>query len=315
MKYEHSGPYTSTRRHYCARIASYWLCITLSCALTPVPGYTQEEAEENAPPDIAEPAAVKPALSNLLALMPTATEVTISAGSSEFAAVLEPSRSGTAQGTLILVPGNGQKPGLEAPTTQLQKFLPNNSWQTLTISLHPWPGTRRWLLDEKNNGPTQEAETDPESAEKQPKTSTTDIIVPETPQQWQEANLARLAAAITYLRGNSNEDIFLAGDGLGALLVNTYLANTPGSGISGAVLIAPHRPLGAKPTLSTALDVPVLDLLPAQTRVIEARQRRLALSSGPGYQQLRLSLASLPRLHADSLLSRRIRGWMESFSG
>ena len=107
------------------------------------------------------------------------------------------------------------------------------------------------------------------------------MLVPKTPEHWQKNNIARLAAAVTFLRANGNDDIFIAGDGLGALLVNAYLVDTPGSGIKGAILIAPRRPHTAKPTATTALDVPLLDLLPARTHITEARQRRLTLMNAP----------------------------------
>jgi pimeloyl-ACP methyl ester carboxylesterase len=129
--------------------------------------------------------------------------------------------------------------------------------------------------------------------------------------------LARIQAAVTFLKKSNINNIVLLGYGLGASFALSHVASKPGP-VKALVLISlklPAEKIQQQAWIKklTAIKLPVLDVYAeqdiTQTR-LTARKRRLAARDNPAYQQLRLTDTRHRYEGNEALLIKRVYSWM-----
>ncbi len=128
--------------------------------------------------------------------------------------------------------------------------------------------------------------------------------------------LARIEAAVNFLRQNQAEDIVLVGFGLGAIDALAYAAQN--NAIKALVLISTFVPADKQKqqqfiTQLSALNIPILDIYAEndwlKTR-LTARKRRLAGRDNADFRQIIMPDTGHAWRHAEVLLIKRVYSWL-----
>ena len=240
------------------------------------------------------------------------------------------------KGGAVIIPDTGQSPayGLSAG---LRRALPESGWSTLAIGLppsmvEPLPervfGTRSDEAEDSPESQTdgQEADDGSQSEENgngdEARSMTIEVTqgqregaIGDERESWQEAEMARLGAAVQTMRNQGIQNIVLVGMGEGADLALRYVeANAatfrPG-GIGLVWLDARFRPPYEQPldeVLGDGYAVPVLDLYDRDRSGKRSPDRQAAAQRG-GFENYTQSALPMPRQSRDAA-NRRLGAWV-----
>lgn len=126
--------------------------------------------------------------------------------------------------------------------------------------------------------------------------------------------VARIEAAIAWLKERKTSRIVLAGQDLGTFAVARYLAKMPDKAVTAAVFVdAPEDGDASFLEDVGKIGVPLLDILGERGKTLDtaaARARKTAARNGRGYRQTVLADSSMTLLELQEWLLNRIHGWL-----
>lgn len=187
------------------------------------------------------------------------------------------------QGTVILLHDMGGHPNQKPLIASLRTYLPEHNWTTLSLQL-----------------PLREAGASQEDYYG---------LFPEA--------LARIKAAVKYVKDNGSDTIVLAGYGLGALMA-VYAQSEQSTDIAGLITISLSVPKTDDKSAQTLafikkIKTPMLDVysaFDAADVVANARDRRLAAKDNTGFRQLLLTDENHSYQQDEGLAVKRIYSWL-----
>ncbi|MBB2898035.1 DUF3530 family protein [Pseudomonas sp. AS2.8] len=315
------------------------LCLLLLGLAAPV---LAEEPPTPAPETPAAPATVAPALERsqeqqqaLMRQLPAEQQKTLQAGDESFLALLVPAARAKANGTVVLVPGDGESadwPNVVAPVRQQ---LPTFGWQTISLSL-PDPydpvvaierDTAPADTDAQANseqtappvtgssGTAPAAPTQAEAGSGEPAQAAVAPVDPEAAANAQATRvLARIAAGIDLALQQGANSIVLVGHGTGAYWAARYLAEKEPGEVKQLVLIDGREPQGLPPRLDATMgktDLQIADLVHAPGPAAQRRKERAAQKANKGYRQIDLPVIPGDRAAEQEQTVRRLRAWLD----
>ncbi len=259
------------------RIPLRFLALALGCLLC-AGGAATHAVAQSAPAPIEAPAATpatEPRPTAATAAPPDETR-TLRAGEQEFRVIVRAARGAQHHGALVLLPPDGAHPGASAALERLRRDLPAHGWSSWLVVLEPPPAS------------------DAERA--------TDL------QRWAADAGERIDAALAAARA-AHPVTVLAAAGPGAALLARALPTA-----SAALLIDPVEFAELASAWPTPLPVPVMEILrPA----LAAQRPPPAAPPGTGsapYRRLVIDVASSEPFGVETLLTRRVRGWLATLA-
>ena len=227
-------------------------------------------------------------------------------GENRFLGLYKTANNGPAKGTLIFIKEAGSRLGAVDEIALIRESFTDHGWNTLTISLPDYPNLKP---------PTRiqpEATTETEADQTQPNEAET--ADPE--QAWQTSISDCLTTTQQYVRQNSNienHSFIIAGNSAWAALRWPELFANPDDGSKLVLLNAATPKTGTNDDMLTdnmqGSSLPVLDIrIGNDSKHIQQEAKNLQLSA---YQYLRLPSASVANQHGETLLAKRIRGWLD----
>ncbi|WP_462379993.1 DUF3530 family protein [Pseudomonas sp. Marseille-QA0892] len=314
-------------------------------------------AQAEPPAEPAEPAPAAPAQTKvserseqeaaaLIQRLPAEQQRTLKADDSEFLALWLPANRATAQGTVILVPGNNETADWPKVVGPLRRTLPESGWNTLSLTLpDPLDPLTGYTI---GTGPR--ASTTPPSADTSPETSPAsdapaepsdsnvgDAAPADDPEPDVEAEpeaskidpetrrkahadrvFARIQAAIDSVSEQQPPYVVLVGNGTGAYWSARFANEQQPASLTHVVMVNGTDPAGYPPALTNlaaTLKAGVADVVTGtsenERKVAQARLQASKRESHPNYHQIRLGGLSADREVAQDQLVRRIRGWLD----
>ena len=219
-----------------------------------------------------------------------AVDLTQAGKSEKVLGLFTPSTAKKRQGGAVILHGIGAHPNWPDIIYPLRTELPEHGWTTLSIQM-----------------PVLANDADP--AKYAPLF---------------EEVAGRINAAISYLKARDIKNIVLIGHSLGSAMGSYYLSITPKSGIRAFVGIGMSLgkadPKMDTPTTLAKIKIPVLDLYGSQdlASVLDSVKRRGnagRLAGNKYYRQLRIMGADHFFLDMDTVLVKRVHGWLKRYAG
>jgi Protein of unknown function (DUF3530) len=280
-------------------------------AAAPAPATGTAPATATAPAPATTPAAGDADLAALAARLADERRM-LKAGGGEFAVFVRTAQEEPARGTLLLIPGDGAHPASAAAVAQIHATLPAHGWSSWLLSLESPP--RSWTA---TIGAAAAPAPPAGAAANQPRLpdASLDAERAQELQFWAERCQARIAAAIAAAAAAGGKVVLLS-EGSAALLLSRAVAAAPAT-IQGAVQIEPIELGGPVQQWPEGLAAPVLDVMsPAASRAQGAARRERARERGlRNYRQLTLETGSWYAARGETMLARRLRGWLSALDG
>lgn len=301
-----------------------FLALALGCLLCAGGGVTRAGAQ-SAPAPIEAPAAA-PATEPRPAAPADETR-TLRAGAQQFSVIVRAARGAQQHGALVLLPPDGAHPGASAALERLRRDLPAHGWSSWLLVLEPPPRIHAGRLG--TDAPAEAAPPAPDAlaeaaspapdAPAEAASPAPDAPAAEAPpapdaeraaelQRWAADAGERIDAALTAARA-AHPVTVLAAAGPGAALLARALPAA-----SAALLIDPVEFAELAPAWPAPLPVPVMEILrPA----LAARRPPPAAPAGTGsapYRRLVIDVASSEPFGVETLLTRRVRGWLATLA-
>ena len=269
----------------------------------------------------------------------------ISDGTDEFAVLWQDARGGRTLGALLLVHGAGQTPDWPGSIDLLRTTLPEFGWTTLSISVPdplpkeiparttPFPLPTKEKTENESETPNEETSEVEEMAKPSPEPAPMMKKKKPRPNIEKQAS-GRIDSAIKYLHQKGQFNIIIVGEGLGAARVAKFadkkLGNTLAKNdaqaatvnqrmIRSMILINARNQIHEEdktlPDYFNYLDLPILDIYThshyldtyePQKRAAKAKKNQLK-----HYQQIPLTLSNAAAFEKETLIIRRIRGFLE----
>ncbi|HMV71024.1 MAG TPA: DUF3530 family protein [Pseudomonadales bacterium] len=218
---------------------------------------------------------------------------TLNAAGGEFTTLVRTAQ-GTPHGTLVLLPADGAHPEAGEAMERLRRDLPAHGWTTWLITLDPPPGIRSGRIDP--------------DAQQEPSQPTADAGHAEALARWAEHGEARITATLTAARAE-NPTVVLAAAGPAAVLLLHALPDATAALLIEAVELPDLALAWPQP-----LPVPVMEILrpalaiqrppPARDSSDQEAARR--------YRRLLIDVANVEPFGVETLLTRRVRGWLST---
>ncbi len=229
-----------------------------------------------AAPNFVEEAAL---VSGLQASLQPGRLIALQSGERSFTAIWDEARSAQPAGCAIVLPEAGARAD-SAALEGLRTVLPAHGWSVLSLQL-----------------PVLEAEAG--EAEYL-------SLLPEARR--------RTEAAVAYLQSRGIENPVLVGHGFGALVALAYVRGG-GKSIGALVLMSPWFGRGEMTAWLGGLRIPVLDIHGERDRpevLAATAERHRLLKKLPAFRQWRISGAGHDYRGRETLLGKRIYGWLKS---
>jgi hypothetical protein len=220
----------------------------------------------------------------------------LQAGGGEFAVFVRVASREPAQGTLVLLPGDGTHPAAAAALDRIRHVLPESGWSSWLLSLDPPPRAWAGKLAGEPQQPGAEGSIDEMRAREL--------------RQWAARCQERIAAATAAAAAEGGAVVLVAEGSAAALL--TAATGTGTGAVRGAVLLEPVEFSGLPADWPEDTQVPVLEVLsPSLALAAGTERREHARSRGvQRYRQLTLQTADWYPQRGEDVLSRRLRGWL-----
>jgi pimeloyl-ACP methyl ester carboxylesterase len=274
--------------------------------------------------------------------LPKSEQQALTAGSEQFLALWKPANAAQAQGTIVLIPGDGESADWPNTIGPLRKKLPDEGWQTLSLTL---PDPQGLTPQPRGANESTSADADASTAEgtsAPPVEGVTGVApTPETqaeigsgePAQagkapsdakalqdaYAESVMARLAAGIDFALQRDSRQIILLGHGTGAYWAARYLAEREPSELHHLIIIDGKAPAGSGSNLDAIipkLKVATGDFYYNQSSIAQAsaQQRRQAAKREQASDYTQIALKTIPGAPSDEQeqLYRRVRGWLSN---
>lgn len=232
----------------------------------------------------------------------------LKAGGEEFSVHVAPITGGPAQGTLVLVPGDAAFAMSSRGIAQLRDGMPAFGWSAWVPELESPPRSHAAALGRKS--------ADPSPAEGAQAATVPEDVPLEAAragelQAWATRNRARLAAVVTAAATEGR--VVVVAEGVGAALLTGLVAEAPHAAFAVA-LVEPVELPGLPAAWPKGSATPVLEVFdPAAQHTQGAARRSQANASGLHYyRQTVLSLEAGGGTEGETLLVRRLRGWLRS---
>ena len=257
-----------------------------------------------APTAAATAPAAAPAAPDLaeLALQLADEQRLLQADGVEFPVFVKPARGEPAQGALLLLPGDGAYPTASPAIEQLRQLLPALGWSTWLISLESPPRSHSGRLAD-NPDPQPPATPAQRASDEQRRLVEL--------QEWAKRCQARIAQAVT--AASAEGSLVLVAENSAAALLTGFVGAQPAAARA-AVVIEPVDFPGLASEWPKDLALPVLELLNPVTHHEQGAQRReQAKAMGlENYRQIMISIAPWQPGDNETLLAKRVRGWLKS---
>lgn len=233
----------------------------------------------------------------------------------EFAVFVRPALGPDAQGTLLLIPGDGSHPTSAAGLEQIRQTMPALGWATWLLTLEPPPRVQSGKLDAAAQAAAAPpADVAPAGVGAAPAAAGTeaglDARRAQALEQWATRCQARLIAA-TAAAAAEGRPLVLVAEGSAAAVLTRGMASAPGA-VRAAALLEPVALPGLALEWPRGLERPVLEVLdPAASREQGRLRREQALARQlQDYRQLTLETAGWSPDSGERALTRRLRGWL-----
>jgi len=251
---------------------------------------------------------------------------TLSAGDEQFSALWRLDSSGKALGSLLLLPAPGQTANWPNTVEILRTILPRYGWNTLAIDLQNPPSGEQVPPPAKDSDaeyPDAQAGVQDSAASDQSKSaaspSDTDNTMTSSVDDSEQKNLARVRAALDFLRGKGQQrSVIIAFGDSAALALKTDQAS-----LRALILVDDKQPLlserQADVDLNPLKNIPLLDLIASShegyytDKALLSYQQRAATARDKGLQkfvQMRYNDNGVTYFNGENSLSRRIRGFL-----
>jgi hypothetical protein len=207
-----------------------------------------------------------------------------------------------ARGALLLLPGDGEYPTASPAIEQLRQLLPAKGWSTWLISLESPPRS--------HSGPLA-PDSDPQSAATPAQQEPDEQQRIEALRKWAKRCEARIAQAMS--AASAEGTLVLVAENSAAALLTGFVGTQPAA-VKAAIVIEPVDFPGLASEWPKDLALPVLELLDPVTRREEGAQRR-AQADAVGlerYRQIMTSIGPWEPGDNETLLAKRVRGWLKS---
>jgi hypothetical protein len=226
----------------------------------------------------------------------------LNANDQPFLGLYQLQRSMTPQGGALIVHGNGQTADWPELLQEARHYLPDVGWSTLSIAVPTQIGSPL---------PKRTLEPVPETVDI--KNDLTDVM------------MARINTALAYLNEQGNENIVFIGYGTGAAWITQFVSTqlTAENNTGYALIIIDSQLPDNQPPIQldqqlAALTIPVLDVwFDARTgSPWQAKMRQAAMNRAQRvqYQQILETRAGDRFSRGPSRMTRRVWGWLKSFS-
>lgn len=278
----------------------------------------------------------------LIQRLPAEQQRMLKADDSEFLGLWLPANRPTAQGTIIIVPGNNETADWPKVVGPLRRALPAGGWNTLSLTL-PDPldpltgytiGTGPHISTTPSSAAASpEAETASEAPAKPNDADTSDVAQTDEKNPEPEAStadpetrrkahadkvFARIQAAMESVSEQQPAYVVLVGNGTGAYWSARFASEQQPASLTHVVMINGTDPAGYPPALTNlaaTLKAGVADVVTGVSdddrTAAQARLQASKRESHPNYHQIRLGGLSADRDVAQEQLARRIRGWLD----
>ncbi|MGS0942451.1 alpha/beta hydrolase family protein [Pseudomonas luteola] len=276
--------------------------------------------------------------------LPKSEQQTLTAGNEQFLALWKPANTAQPQGTIVLIPGDGESADWPNTISPLRQKLPDEGWQTLSLTL-PDPQNQAPLPRNANGATSAPADADASTAEGASPTPVEGVTgtapTPETqaeigsgePAQagkapsdakalqdaYAEGVMARLAAGIDFALQRGSKQVILLGHGTGAYWAARYLAEREPSELHHLIIIDGKAPVNSGSNLDAIvpkLKVATGDFYHNQSSIAQAsaQQRRQAAKREQSSDYTQVALKTIPGDPSDEQeqLYRRVRGWLST---
>jgi pimeloyl-ACP methyl ester carboxylesterase len=303
----------------------------------PAPAPPSATTERTAPIERSQDAALA-----LERTLPKNEQHMLTSGSEQFLALWKPANTPQPQGTIVLIPSDGESADWPNTVGPLRQKLPDEGWQTLSLTLpdpqHSAPQPRA-----STTQATTSADVDASTAQGASPAPVEGVTgtapTPETqaemgsgePAQagnapsdakalqdaYAERVMARLAAGIDFALQRGSKQVILLGHGTGAYWAARYLAEREPSELHHLIIVDGWAPTGFSSNLDTIiprLKVTTGDFYHSQSSIAQAsaQQRRQAAKREQASTYTQIALKTIPGDPKDEQeqLYRRIRGWL-----
>ncbi len=268
------------------------------------PAAASEAAATQTPTTAATAPAAAPAAPDLaeLALKLAAEQRLLQAEGVEFPVFVKPVSGEPAHGALLLLPGDGTYPTASPAIEQLRQLLPAQGWSTWLISLESPPRSHSGRLA---------GDPDPPPAATPAQRASDEQRRLEELQAWAKRCQARIAQVVT--AASAEGSLVLVAENSAAALLTGFVGTQPAA-TRAAVVIEPVDFPGLASEWPKDLAMPVLELLNPVTHFEQGAQRReQAQAMGlENYRQIMISIAPWQAGDNETLLAKRVRGWLKS---
>ncbi len=259
------------------------------------------EAAAAQPPAAVAAAPAAPDLAEL-ALQLAAERRLLQVEGEEFPVFVKTSTAKPARGALLLLPGDGEYPTASPAIEQLRQLLPAQGWSTWLISLESPPRSHSGPLvpDPDPQASAAPAQPDPDAQQRI-----------EELRKWAKRCEARIARAVS--AASAEGALVLVAENSAAALLTGFVGAQPAA-VKAAIVIDPVDFPGLASEWPDDLAVPVLELLDPVTQHEEGAQRR-AQADAAGldrYRQIMTSIGPWEPGDNETLLAKRVRGWLSS---
>ena len=297
------------------RIAPLLRLLLSAVALAAASGTAAQSQPPAADAPAAPPPAPGPAAGADLAALGAALSAerrVLKADGVEFAVFVRPALGPDAQGTLLLIPGDGSHPTSAAGLEQIRQTMPALGWATWLLTLEPPPRVQSGKLHAAAQAAAPPADVAPAGAAPAAGESEAglDARRAQALEQWVTRCQARLIAA-TAAAAADGRPLVLVAEGSAAAVLTRGMASAPGA-VRAAALLEPVELPGLAPEWPRGLERPVLEVLdPAASREQGRLRREQALARQlQDYRQLTLETAGWSPDSGERALTRHLRGWL-----
>ncbi|TWI56818.1 uncharacterized protein DUF3530 [Pseudomonas duriflava] len=319
-----------------------------SCLLAASITYAEDKTSPPAPQPNLERAAPlersQEAAQALERTLPSDERQTLNAGSESFLALWRLANTPQPQGTIVLIPGDGESADWPRALGPLRRKLPDAGWNTLSLTLPdpqntaPQPRTsgsssvssadadantstgNTSTTVEGVAGTAPTAETQAEVGSSEPAQAGTALPDPQIIKDaYAERVMARIASGIDLALQRGAQQVILLGHGSGAYWAARYLAEREPSELHYLLMVDGTVPIGFAPPLEAIapkLNLTIGDFFHDQTARVRSaaeRRRQAAVRENTSrYTQISLKIIPGDPKSEQEQLYRRLRGWLNS---
>lgn len=249
------------------------------------------------------------------------------AGGQQFRVLKRSARGADTSRVLVLVPGAGAAPSAWTAAEQLRESLPDHGWSAWLLGLEPPPLVRSAALRSQSpaghagdappqgDGAGGDTSSATETADAQSGTPGPDEQRLAAYRGWLAGSVERIAGTVAEAGAAHPDGVVLVGEGSAAAAVLAALPALQGDAgvLRGVLIIEPVWPADIPARWPRGLEIPALEILTPATRLRDgaARSRDARMLELAQYRQLGIAFEGWAPGSGESVLAKRVRGWLD----